>query len=143
VTHIGAGTHTPSSAALVAEARTWPADRRIQVLEAACDQLRRDWETAKRDRNSWQTIAVAREHEIAILRRQLEAAMGVLTPIPSDAGLRLTGRCSEKHCDAELELRKDGLMRIHKHQRRNCAGGRRPPLPGSARPLTEETTRNG
>lgn len=120
---------------VVTDARRSPAERRVQALEAECERLRRDLENTGRDRDWWQTVATAREHEITILRGQLDAAAGASSPIPAEAGRRLLGRCAEDGCDAERELRKDGLMRIHNHGRQRCAGGRRPPEPGTVRPL--------
>jgi hypothetical protein len=60
------------------------------------------------------------------------------SPAAGDPHQRWQARCGT--CPRDYQLRKDGLVPIHKYRRRSCDGSRRPPAPGTVRPLPDRTT---
>ncbi len=60
-------------------------------------------------------------------------ATSTASPAADDPVRRWQARCGT--CPRDYQLRKDGLVPIHKYRRRGCDGSRRPPAPGTVRPF--------
>lgn len=93
----------------------------LRVLLAERDQLRRDLDKTKRDRDSWQHVAAGRESEITRLRSQRDEIAGYLPieeltldrrayNILKAAGIRHIGEITRRTEDELYQLRNMGKI---------------------------------